>query len=283
MMPPHAVAVAERMTTARDLDRDTVWRFLEELAAVAARETLPRFRQPMSVVDKGRPGAFDPVTAADRATEAALRAAITARFPDHGIQGEEAAEKAGTGAWCWIIDPIDGTRSFMSGMPTWGTLVGLLQHGVPAYGMMSQPYVGDCFLGGGGKAALLARGGVTPLRCRAGVRLADATLFATTPDMFAPGPEQDAFAALSARVRLTRFGADCYAYCLLAAGHVDLVVEAGLGFYDIAPLVPIIEGAGGIVSDWQGQPLSSGGRALAAADPALHAAALAVLVEAGVQ
>lgn len=259
------------------LDRDTIWEFLQHLADVAARETLPRFRAPLAIANKDEAGGFDPVTLADQAAEAALRAAITARFPAHGIQGEEQADKQGSSVWSWIIDPIDGTRSFVSGMPTWGTLVGLLEQGVPRYGMMSQPFVGDCFIGGGGHADLFSHGSRTQLRCRRDRALAEATLFATTPEMFAAGAELDAFNALSKAVRLTRFGADCYGYCLLAAGHVDLVVEANLGFYDVAPLIPIIEAAGGVVTDWSGKPMRDGGRAIAAASGALHDAALKFL------
>ena len=131
------------------LDRDTIWEFFQHLAEVAARETLPRFRAPLDIANKDGAGGYDPVTIADKAAEAALRAAISARFPDHGIQGEEEADKRGSSVWSWIIDPIDGTRSFVSGMPTWGTLIGLLEDGVPRYGMMSQPFVDDCFIGGG--------------------------------------------------------------------------------------------------------------------------------------
>ncbi|MEQ8231342.1 MAG: histidinol-phosphatase [Gammaproteobacteria bacterium] len=254
-----------------------LWPFFAELAAVAAAETLPRFRVALGVDNKAGGGRFDPVTEADRAAEAALRARIGARYPDHGVLGEEQAEKPAAGRYSWIIDPIDGTRSFLCGMPTWGTLVGLLEDGVPRYGMMSQPFVGERFIGGGGRAELVRADGITPLHCRRGRTLATATLFATTPEMFAPGAEADAFAALSARVQLTRFGADCYGYSLLAAGFVDLVVEANLGYYDIAPVIPIVEAAGGVVSDWAGHPVRGGGRAIACADPALHEAALAIL------
>lgn len=259
------------------MDGDTVWPFLEELAAVAARVTLPRFRAPMDVDNKAGAGGFDPVTEADRAAEAAMRELIAARYPAHGIVGEEADDKPATGAHCWILDPIDGTRSFVSGMPTWGTLIGLLEDGAPRHGMMSQPFVGERFVGGDGRAELHGRDGVRLLRTRPSPSLAAASLFATTPEMFAPGAEAEAFAALSRAVRLTRFGADCYGYCLLAAGHVDLVVEANLGYFDIAPLVPVVEGAGGIVRDWSGRPVRSGGRAVAAASEALLDAALEVL------
>ena len=264
----------------KQLEASELWPFFAELAAVAAAETLPRFRAGVAIDNKDAAGGFDPVTVADRAAEAALRAAITARYPDHGILGEEEADKPARGPYSWIIDPIDGTRSFVCGMPTWGTLVGLLEDGVPRFGMMSQPFVGDRFIGGGGRAELVRADGVTPLRCRRGTPLDAATLFATTPEMFAAGTEAEAFDALSARVRLTRFGADCYGYSLLAAGYVDLVVEANLGYYDVAPVMPIVEAAGGVVSDWAGRPLRSGGRAIAAADPVLHQQALALLAHA---
>jgi len=258
-------------------DRAELWPFFAHLAAVAARETLPRFRAGIAIDNKASDGGFDPVTAADRAAEAALRAAIAARYPSHGIIGEEAAEKPAAAAHSWIIDPIDGTRSFVCGMPTWGTLVGLLEDGVPRYGMMSQPFVGEYFIGGGGIAELVRAERTLALRCRATGGLAAATLFATTPEMFAPGHEADAFAALTSRVRLTRFGADCYGYVLLAAGFVDLVVEANLGYYDIAPVIPIVEAAGGVVTDWAGLPVRSGGRAIAAANHTLLDQALAIL------
>ncbi len=259
------------------IDQETVWAFFEELAVAAARETLPRFRSPLVVENKAGTDDFDPVTEADRAAEAALRRLIEARFPAHGIVGEEAAEKPGTGEFTWIIDPIDGTRSFLSGMPTWGTLVGLIEHGAPRFGMMSQPYVGDRFVGGDGRSELITAAGATPLRCRAASALDAATLFATSPDMFSPGRETEAFNALAGQTRLTRFGADCYGYCLLAAGHIDLVVEAKLSYYDIAPLIPIVESAGGVVTDWSGTAIRGGGRAVAAANGALLEAALKVL------
>lgn len=259
------------------IDQSTTWQFFKELAEIAAGETLPRFRSILTVENKSSDRGFDPVTVADHATEAALRRAIELRFPDHGIQGEESEDKAGAGRFSWIIDPIDGTRSFMSGMPTWGTLVGLLDNGRPRFGMMSQPYVGDRFVGGEGRAELVTDNGVTVLKCRPAASLGTATLFSTSPDMFAVGSEREAFDRLSVQTRLLRFGADCYGYCLLAAGHVDLVVEASLAFHDIAPLIPIIEGAGGVVTDWSGAPVVDGGQVIAAASEELLAASLAIL------
>lgn len=255
---------------------DSIPAFLCELADVSAQAALPHFRAPLVVENKSQTG-FDPVTLADRAVETVLRAAIRARYPSHAILGEEFGAVAGTSACQWVIDPIDGTRAFVAGLPTWGTLVALCEDGVPRYGLMSQPYVGERFIGFPGGAFCLREGRRTTLRVSGASCLAEATLFATAPEMFAPGTEAAAFSRLREQVRLTRFGADCYAYCLLAAGHVDLVVEAGLGFYDVAALVPIVEGAGGLISDWEGAPVRGGGRVIAAATSELHAAARACL------
>ncbi len=250
--------------------------FLDELAALSGAVVLPYFRTPLAIEDKGE-GQFDPVTVADRAAEQVLRQAIRQRYPTHSIVGEEFAEHRGESAWRWVLDPIDGTRAFVSGFPTWGTLIALWEGEQARFGMMSQPFVGERFVGGNG-AAHWTRGTMTaPLKTRAVKSLGTATLCATAPEMFARDFEWSRFEQLSKAVRLTRYGADCYAYCMLAAGHVDLVVEAGLGFYDIAALVPIVEGAGGVVSDWQGAPIRAGGRVVAAANPALHLAALAIL------
>lgn len=249
--------------------------FLQDLAAIAAQVVLPSFRQALPVSDKGGLH-FDPVTDADRGAERAIRAAILERYPDHGILGEEYGEQRGSSAYRWVIDPIDGTRAFISGVPTWGTLIALCKDDVPVLGIMSQPFVGEMFMGGPGAAWHLRNGVRTRLQARRGVGLDQASVFATTPEMFSP-VEFAAFQRVSRAVRLTRFGIDCYAYCLLAAGHIDLVVEAGLGIYDIAPLIPLVEAAGGIVTDWTGAPVRGGGRVIAAASPELHAAALARL------
>lgn len=253
-----------------------IFTFMTRLADLAATLSLPRFRSVLEVEDKGSTR-FDPVTIADREVELRLREAISEQFPAHGILGEEFGDEQASSPWRWVIDPIDGTRAFVSGLPTWGTLVGLCNNGAPRYGMMSQPFVGELFLGDGDKA--LCRRGSKEQRLASSriTSLAECSLFATGPDMFDREQEWPRFEALAGRVRLTRFGADCYAYCMLAAGHVDLVVEAGLGFYDIAALVPIVEGAGGVVSDWQGRPVRGGGRVIAAANPHLHRVALEVL------
>ena len=250
--------------------------FLLELAPQAAALALRYFRQPLAVENKASIR-FDPVTAADREVEQLLRQSILARYPAHTILGEEFGRRVGRSDWQWVIDPIDGTRAFISGIPTWATLIGLCLHDAPVLGLMSQPFTGEVFLGSAEGSEWRRGSECRRLATRATATLAGASLFATTPDMFSQPDEWTAFSRVSAAVRLTRFGADAYAYCMLAAGHVDLVIEAGLGFYDIAALVPIIEGAGGMITDWRGAPVRQGGRVLAAANSGLHASALALL------
>jgi inositol-phosphate phosphatase/L-galactose 1-phosphate phosphatase/histidinol-phosphatase len=215
------------------------------------------------------------VTAADRAAEAAMRQLIAADFPDHGIIGEEFGRLREDAEYVWVLDPIDGTKSFISGVPLFGTLIALARRGRPVLGIIDQPISGERWVGAAGRPTVLQG---REIRCRPCPALSSATLFATTPDMFA-GPDRDAFARLAQAVKLVRFGADCYAYGLLAAGFIDIVAEASLKPHDFCAMVPIVEGAGGIVSDWRGAPLglSSDGRVLVAGDAAAHRAALALL------
>lgn len=248
---------------------------MRRLAAAAAAETLPRFRQGGAVANKLETG-FDPVTEADREAERAIRAILRETFPDHGILGEEYGAENVESRHVWIIDPIDGTRAFISGLPLWGTLVGLTDRGDAVAGMMSQPFTGELFYALGGGAHYEGPGGGRALRTRSTETLAEATLCTTTPMLF-EGAARTAYGMLEAQVRLARYGTDCYAYCMLAAGHVDLVAETGLQTYDVAALVPIVEGAGGVMTDWEGGPAEPGGSVIAAATPALHRAALAVL------
>ena len=226
----------------------------------------------MTAGNKAAGEGFDPVTEADRAVEARIRERIEQRYPDHGITGEEFGVKTGASAWSWILDPIDGTRSFIIGLPTWGCLLGLLRDGEPVLGFMHQPVVGETFSGDGDRAWIDRGGGRRPLRVRTDARLGDAILAATHPAMF-----KDAalarFEALAARVRMTRYGGDCYNYCLLAHGLLDLVVEDDMKPHDILPLVPIVRGAGGLVTDLQGAT-PGGGMVVAAANQALHREAL---------
>ncbi|MEC5289346.1 histidinol-phosphatase [Aurantimonas sp. C2-6-R+9] len=247
---------------------------LFHLADVADAETLPRFRAGGSV-DNKLAAAFDPVTEADRAAERAIVAAIGARYPDHAVLGEEFGAQ-GNSEHLWVIDPIDGTRAFISGVPVWGTLIGYCQAGRARMGLMSQPFTGERYFADGEAAWCEHRGQRSRLGVRPTRRLDEATLFTTSPRMFS-GEGLRRFEKLEAGAQLTRFGVDCYAYCMLAAGHADLVVESDLKPYDIVALVPIIEQAGGVVTTFDGGRPEAGGDIVAAATPELHAAALAIL------
>lgn len=246
------------------------------LANRASAVILPRFRAGTIATHKGG-AAFDPVTEADREAERAMRQLLAERYPDHGIVGEEMGNENEDAEYCWILDPIDGTRSFIIGQPLWGTLIGLTRDGAPLLGMMDQPFTGERFWAIGEEARYQRGKEEQAMRTRPCRDLAEAALVSTSPDLFEQEDERACFDALSARVRLRRFGGDCYNYCLLAAGQLDLVVEAGLKPYDILPLVPIIEAAGGVVSTWDGSAPSQGGRILASGDPALHEKAIAAL------
>ena len=254
-----------------------VKQFLLHLAGCASKITLPGFRTSIKVTDKSSDSFFDPVTDIDLRTEKTIANEIKIRFPEHGISGEEYGTVGSQERWSWIIDPIDGTRSFISGMPTWGTLIGLLFEGKPVYGMMSQPYVGDCFIGGAGVSELYNAEASRVLKARLTKNLSESILFSTTPEMFQSGAESDCFTNLVKKVKMTRFGADCYGYCLLASGFVDLVVESNLKYCDIAPLVPIIEASGGVVSHWDGSSIKAGGQVVAASTQELLDQALELL------
>jgi myo-inositol-1(or 4)-monophosphatase len=249
--------------------------FALELARTAGGIAHAHFRQPITVENKSA-SAFDPVTNADRAIERVLRTAIDARYPDHGIVAEEEGERAGAGEYTWFIDPIDGTRAFITGSPLWGTLIGLARRGLPLFGLLVQPVLEEVFFGAPSGSWLIKAERRDRLRSRACKELGAAMLASTHPDMF-DAERAPAFRALASQCRLTRFGGDCYNYAMLAAGHLDLVVESQLKPYDIVPLIPILEGAGCIVTDWRGQPALSGGDVVAAGSRELHTAALAVL------
>ncbi len=249
--------------------------FALELAHTAGGIAQAHFRKPIIVENKGG-SAFDPVTNADRAIERVLRAAIVDRYPDHGIIAEEEGERAGRGEYTWYIDPIDGTRAFMTGSPLWGTLIGLTRGVQPLFGVLVQPVLEEVFFGGPNGSWLIKADGRARLRRRACTALGQAVLACTHPDMFA-GARLAAFNALAERCLLHRFGGDCYNYAMLAAGFIDLVVEGQLKPFDIVPLLPILEGAGCVVTDWRGDKPLKGGYVVAAATPELHAAALALL------
>ena len=246
-------------------------------AADAARPvTLAHFRDPgLATDDKGATG-FDPVTRADREAEAAIREVLSRDRPDDAILGEEMAGREGGSGFTWVIDPIDGTRGYISGTPTWGTLISVRDAGGPLFGLIDQPYTDERFLGGFGLARLEGPRGARDLAVRRGRGLSEATLMTTFPEV-GSAAEARAFHRLGARVRLVRYGMDCYAYALLALGQIDLVVEAGLQAYDIQAPICVVRAAGGIVTDWQGGDPSGGGRVVAAGSAELHAAALELL------
>jgi histidinol phosphatase-like enzyme (inositol monophosphatase family) len=245
--------------------------FLFALSDAAAAQTLPRFRTGTGVDNKAK-GAFDPVTEADRAAERAIVERIQARYPGHAILGEEYGAQ-GEGRLRWVIDPIDGTRSFISGVPLWGTLIGFTVDGHARAGIMSQPYIGERFWADASGAYCDGPAGRRPMTTRDTQDVEEAILFTTAPELMG-GELADRFAALSSAARLTRYGADCYAFALLAAGQVDLCIETGLQPYDIVALIPIIEKAGGVITTWDGGRAEEGGSVLAAATPALHESAL---------
>jgi myo-inositol-1(or 4)-monophosphatase len=250
--------------------------FVNELATVSGETILPFFRTALSIEDKGRPGSFDPVTAADHAAEMVMRALIRRSFPDHGIIGEEFGGERADAEYVWVLDPIDGTKSFIAGMPAWGTLIALLRSGEPVFGMMNQPFTRERFSGDGGAAHYRGPAGERALRVRSCAALSEAMLFTTSPRLM-NGDDRATFGRVEDAVRLSRYGGDCYAYCMLAAGHVDLVIETELKPYDVLALVPIIMGAGGVITTWEGDTPNAGGRIVAAGDKRVHAAALAML------
>ncbi|CAO4177074.1 histidinol-phosphatase [Methylorubrum populi] len=251
-------------------------RFMEDLATQSGAAILPFFRAHFGLDDKshGTGRAFDPVTEADRAAEAVMRRMIKDQLPSHGILGEEFGSERADAECVWVLDPIDGTRAFISGLPTWGTLIGLTHNRVAVRGLMHQPYLGERFRGDGKTASIRNAKGERRLHSRRCDSLKDAILATTDPRLFAEGEEAERFRAVENDVKMSRYGADCYAYCMLAAGQIDLVVEAGLKPYDIVALIPIVEGAGGVVTAWDGGPATGGGRIVAAGDRRLHDAAL---------
>jgi inositol-phosphate phosphatase / L-galactose 1-phosphate phosphatase / histidinol-phosphatase len=255
-----------------EIDLDAFLTFAQRLADAAGEVIRPYFRKPLAICDKAD---LSPVTAADREAEETMRALIERHFPEHGILGEEFGGVREDAEFVWVLDPIDGTKSFISGVPLFGTLIALTRNRRPVLGVIDQPISRERWTGASGHPSTL-NGAV--IRSRACPDLAVATLFATTPGMF-KGEDAASFARVSAAVKLTRFGADCYAYGLLAAGFVDLVLEGSLKPYDFCAMVPVVEGAGGIATDWQGDglDLSSDGRILVAGDRRTHDAALALL------
>jgi histidinol phosphatase-like enzyme (inositol monophosphatase family) len=249
--------------------------FFNRLAEAAKAETLPRFRSGVDVVNKLSSG-FDPVTEGDRAAEAAIRALIEEHFPEHGILGEEFGNVGLDRENVWVIDPIDGTRAFISGVPVWGTLIGLQTNGRAIMGMIEQPFTGERYFADQSGSYYTGPEGERKLKVRDCGVLANAILFTTSPHLFT-GAEMDKYREIESQVRLFRYGTDCYAYALLAAGHIDLVIENGLKPYDVGGIIPVVEKAGGIMTTWDGGRPENGGSIIAAGSQAVYDAAVAVL------
>jgi histidinol phosphatase-like enzyme (inositol monophosphatase family) len=262
------------------LPEQELWAVADEMADAARAAILPYFRTNLlETEDKiglGGQAGFDPVTVADRAAEDAMRHVLARLRPDDAILGEERGTTSGTTGLTWVLDPIDGTRGFISGTPTWGVLISLNDENGPRLGVIDQPYIGERFCGGLGRASVTGPLGHAALKTLPPRPLSDAILFTTFPEVGSP-PERRAFDAVSTQVKLTRYGCDCYAYGLLAAGQVDLVIEAGLNAYDICGPIGVIESAGGIVTNWRGAPAHEGGTVIAAANAEIHSNALKIL------
>jgi histidinol phosphatase-like enzyme (inositol monophosphatase family) len=240
-------------------------RFLVELNRASSKAILPLFRAEHGLQDKGEAGRFDPVTLADKGAEAVIRRLVAEHYPEHGVIGEEEGSDRPDAEFVWVIDPIDGTRAFISGLPVWTTLIGLRFQGEPVLGSIGQPYVGEVFIGSRLGSRLMARGGEHPLRVRPCPRLRDALIATTDPEGCFDGAEAGAWTQVRAGARLARTGCDAYAYAMVAAGQLDLVVEAGLRSWDVEAAVPVIEGAGGTVTDWRGERVGREGGQIAIA------------------
>ncbi|MEM1033360.1 MAG: inositol monophosphatase family protein [Myxococcota bacterium] len=266
-------------------DIEALTNFAQRLADAARDETLSRFRTALAVEAKAATS-FDPVTAADREAERAIRRLIDREHPEHGVLGEEFPPSRPDAALRWVLDPVDGTRSFICGVPTWTTLIALEAPppaGEPLIGIIDQPCIGERWVGAAGQTRFRPRSGTAePVTTSGCTRLEDAKV-ATTDPRPVGGPftatEAEAFRRIAAAARLARFSMDAYAYALLASGMLDLVVEAGLGHHDYAALAPVVRGAGGVITNWKGGPFDAeaGGRVVAAATAELHEAALRLL------
>ncbi len=291
------VTLATLLACAHDLadtSRATIRPYFRTALAVTNKAPDAETPDAMSPEAGGATATFDPVTVADQAAERAITRRLQQLYPDHGIVGEEYGATRPDARYQWIVDPIDGTRAFIMGLPTWGTLIGLLDGGRPILGLMDQPFTGERYFASS-EGAFLRHGGGSygnasknpsdkidasqpqRLATRGCLTLRNAIFSSTHPDLFDSPRSRRVLEQLRSSVQMTRYGGDCYAYCQLAAGHIDLIVEPGLQAYDIAPLIPIIEAAGGRVTDWDGGPAHHGGDIVAAGDPRLHAATLALI------
>jgi len=253
--------------------------FLLDLNRASAAVILPLFRGDHGIENKHAPGQdYDPVTAADKGAEAEIRRLIAERYPEHGVIGEEMGEDRPDAEFVWVLDPVDGTRAFVAGLPVWTTLIALRSEGRPVLGSIGQPFIGEVFMGHSGGARLVTAAGDRPLKVRTGTPLSQAIIATTDPEACFKGAERDAWRSLRRASRLARLGCDAYAYAMVAAGTLDLVVESGLKSWDVEAAVPVIEGAGGLVTDWHGAPIGrDGGQMAIAGDRALLDEALGML------
>ena len=252
--------------------------FLLDLNRASAAAIAPLFRADHGLEDKGHTGWFDPVTAADKSAEAAIRKLITERYPDHGVIGEEYGEDRPDAEFVWVLDPIDGTRAFIAGLPVWTTLIALRHQGRPVLGSIGQPYIGELFIGSAAGSRLMSRHGERALKVRTCAGLGQAIIATTDPDGCFKGAELEAWKSVRAASRLARLGCDAYAYAMVAAGTLDVVIEAGLKSWDIECAIPLLQGAGGLVTDWRGDPVGqSGGQVVIAGDRACLDVAVAML------
>ena len=265
------------MTSLMDAELKIRLAFAHQLADGARVVIRPYFRRRIEVTDKGPKGVFDPVTDADKGAERVMRDMIANNYPADGIIGEEYDERSGDSGFVWVLDPIDGTRAFIGGQPLWGTLIALERDGKPVMGILDQPFLDERFTGAGGVTELRSASSTERLKTRSCAGLADALITTTHPMLHFKDPERQRYFDVEKRCRLSRYGGDCYGYALLAMGFVDLVIETDLKRWDIAPLIPIIEGAGGVVTDWEGRLRSEGGNVIAAGDRRVHAEALKIL------
>ncbi len=261
----------------KTVDSETI-AFANRLADASGAAIRPHFRRRIDVIDKGsaRSG-FDPVTAADREAERAMRTIIERERPEDGILGEESGEKLSRNGLRWVLDPVDGTRAFIMGRHEWGSLIALEENGAPVFGLIDQPVLGERFIGVNGGAHIRTEGEDLRLQVRPCEHISEAILCATHPNAYFTAREREAFAKVDSCVRMTRFGGDCYLFAALAFGFVDLIVESSFKRWDVAALIPIVEGAGGVITDWQGGPCEDRGQVLAAGDARIHRAAMELL------
>jgi myo-inositol-1(or 4)-monophosphatase len=256
---------------------DKMISFAHRLADASGAVIRPLFRQRIEVAHKPGTHPFDPVTEADRGAERTIRTIIDRDRPDDAILGEEYGDKPGTSGWRWVLDPVDGTRCFITGRHEWGSLIALEKDEMPVLGILDQPVLGERFVGVNGRSVLLQGETRTPLKVRECASLKDAILCATDPSAYMTEPQQAAFARVKAQARMTRYHGDCYLFAMLAMGFVDVIVEGAFKRWDVAALFPLVEGAGGVITNWQGRPWQDGDPLLASGDAQLHKSVIDLL------